>query len=87
MIAALARDADEIIAVPLPDSGGQEGAGGADPRAIVSEVMGHRIPALAAPDIVAAVKQAAQRGAHRIYVAGSLYLCGAALSANGETIA
>jgi folylpolyglutamate synthase/dihydropteroate synthase len=87
MLDALMPAADEVIACRLPDSGGQEGAASAEPDAMAELVAVRGGRRLIADDLRAAVRLAALRGAHRIYVTGSLYLCGAALSLNGEAIA
>jgi dihydrofolate synthase/folylpolyglutamate synthase len=86
MLAPLMSSADEIIACRLPDSGGQEGADPADPEAIAEEVAERGGGKLMADDLRAAIRLAASRGAHRIYVTGSLYLCGAALTLNSEAV-
>ena len=76
----------EIIAIPLPDSGGQEGGPGADPRhlASVAETVGGA--ARMAGDLLEATHLARESGADRIYITGSVYLCGAALAVNGEQV-
>lgn len=78
--------ADDIIACELPDSGGQEGGPGAAPAhlAAIARTLGAH--ALEAQDYLDALKLAQASGAARIYVCGSLYLCGALLSANGERV-
>ena len=77
---------EEIIAIPLPDSGGQEGGPGADPRHLVSvaETVGGK--ARMAADLFEATRLARESGADRVYISGSVYLCGAALAANGEQV-
>jgi dihydrofolate synthase/folylpolyglutamate synthase len=87
MLDALMPVADEVIACRLPDSGGQEGGPAAEPDAIAELVGARGGRRLVTDDLRAAVRLAALRGAHRIYVAGSLYLCGAALTLNGEAVA
>lgn len=86
MLDALMPAADEVIACRLPDSGGQEGGPGAEPDALADMVAARGGRRLTAQDLRGAVRLAALRGAHRIYVTGSLYLCGAALSLNGEEV-
>jgi len=77
--------ADLIVTCPLPDSGGQEGGPGADPRDVAETVnrLGGR--AAIAGDLMEAVRVAGQ-SAGRVYIAGSVYLCGAALVLNGERV-
>ena len=77
---------DEVIACPLPDSGGQEGGPGGDPRdvAAVAEALGAKVRT--AESFIEAVEMARQDNADRIYISGSVYLCGAALQANGEQV-
>jgi dihydrofolate synthase/folylpolyglutamate synthase len=86
MLDALMPAADEVIACRLPDSGGQEGGVAAEPDAIAELVATRGGRRLMADDLRGAVRLAALRGAHRIYVTGSLYLCGAALVLNGEAV-
>lgn len=76
----------EIIACPLPDSGGQEGGPGADPRRLAGIVDARGGQAGVASSFADAIAQARDRGADRIYVCGSVYLCGAVLAANGEQV-
>ena len=80
----LCESAEEIIACPLPDSGGQEGGDGADPSAIVALARSLGVEARQVGDLEEAVRLSRSGGAHRIYVCGSLYLCGTALRLNGE---
>jgi len=77
---------DDLIACRLPDSGGQEGGPGADPDhiAAVAGALGFHV--LTARDAADAVKVARASRADRIYVAGSIYLAGAVLHANGERV-
>ncbi len=86
VMSELAPVASEIITIPLPDSGGQEGGPGADPRhlASVAETVG--ATAKVAADLLEATRLAREADASRIYIAGSVYLCGAALAANGEQV-
>ncbi|OYW42768.1 MAG: hypothetical protein B7Y91_01170 [Rhodobacterales bacterium 32-64-14] len=76
---------DEIVICPLPDSGGQEGGVGADPRHIagVAQTLGAKVSV--ADDLMQAVGLAAARAAS-VYICGSVYLCGDALRLNGEQI-
>jgi dihydrofolate synthase/folylpolyglutamate synthase len=78
--------AAEIIAIPLPDSGGQEGGPGAAPRHLVSVAETVGGAARMAGDLHEATRLAREAGADRIYISGSVYLCGAALAANGEQV-
>ena len=39
-----------------------------------------------AQDLLEATRLAREAGADRIYITGSVYLCGAALAANGEQV-
>jgi dihydrofolate synthase/folylpolyglutamate synthase len=77
---------DEVVAVPLPDSGGQEGGPGADAREIagIAGALGART--WTAAGLEEAVDLARSHGVDRIFIAGSVYLCGAALKANGERV-
>jgi dihydrofolate synthase/folylpolyglutamate synthase len=86
VLSPLCASAEELIACPLPDSGGQEGGEGADPARIVALARSLGAEARIAADLEDAIRQAKARGAHRIYVCGSLYLCGAALRLNGERV-
>ena len=85
VLGALTPVADEIIICPLPDSGGQEGGVGADPRHIagVAQTLGAKVSV--ADDLAQAVELASSRAAS-VYICGSVYLCGAALRLNGEQI-
>jgi dihydrofolate synthase/folylpolyglutamate synthase len=77
---------DGIVLCPLPDSGGQEGGPGAEPGQVAGIVatLGHK--ARVAADLTDAVRKARENGAVQIYICGSVYLCGAALIANGERV-
>ncbi|MEZ6030921.1 MAG: folylpolyglutamate synthase/dihydrofolate synthase family protein [Hyphomonadaceae bacterium] len=85
VLGELVRVAGEIIVCPLPDSGGQEGGPGADPAHVagIARTLGADVSE--AETLERAVAHA-QENASRIYVCGSVYLCGAALMANGEAI-
>ena len=78
--------AAEIIAIPLPDSGGQEGGPGAEPRHLVSVAETVGGVARMASNLLEATRMAREAGADRVYISGSVYLCGAALAANGEQV-
>lgn len=85
VIAALKREADVFVTCPLPDSGGQEGGPGADPHDVAALIESQGARAVVAVDLADAVARA--RGlAERVYIAGSVYLCGAALALNGEPV-
>lgn len=77
--------ADAFFVCRLPDSGGQEGGPGAEPGHVASilAMMGGKVEV--AEDLAAAVA-AALKAADRVYVCGSVYLCGAALALNGEQV-
>lgn len=85
VLGALTPVADEIIICPLPDSGGQEGGAGADPRHIagVAQTLGTKVGM--ADDLAQAVELASAR-ATSVYICGSVYLCGAALRLNEEQV-
>lgn len=85
VLAELAPVTDLFVACPLPDSGGQEGGPGADPRHIagILATLGGRVEV--ADDLAEAVLLG-RGAAERVYVAGSVYLCGAALRLNGERV-
>lgn len=86
MLSELLGAFDVLAACPLPDSGGQEGGPGADPRHVagLARMMGARAEiADGLPEAMALLRQA---GADRIYICGSVYLCGAALALNGEQV-
>jgi dihydrofolate synthase/folylpolyglutamate synthase len=85
VITELANSAERFFVCPLPDSGGQEGGPGADPQALASAIEARGGRADIAPDLASAV-MAARKAADRVYVCGSVYLCGAALALNGERI-
>lgn len=86
MLAELASVIDEVIACPLPDSGGQEGGPGAEPELVAASANALGAPSRTAVDFRHALELAREAGAHRIFVCGSLYLCGAVLAANGEQV-
>ncbi len=77
---------DDMVVCPLPDSGGQEGGPGAEPRHVagIAATLGGK--ARIADDLSGAVSKARASGADRIYICGSVYLCGAALRLNGERV-
>jgi dihydrofolate synthase/folylpolyglutamate synthase len=83
MLAELVPAVDTVVACPLPDSGGQEGGPPADPHHVagISQALGANV--LQAADLAEAIAMAKGQ-ADRTYIAGSIYLCGAALCANGE---
>jgi dihydrofolate synthase/folylpolyglutamate synthase len=85
-LGALVPAVSDVIAIPLPDSGGQEGGPGADPHhlATIAEMLGAKTKT--AETLAEGVAFARRTGADRIYIAGSVYLCGAALAANRETV-
>ncbi len=85
VLTELVSVADEIIACPLPDSGGQEGGPGADPHHVagIARTLGANVT------VAASLEEAVAAGLSRsqsLYVCGSVYLCGAALAANGERV-
>jgi dihydrofolate synthase / folylpolyglutamate synthase len=86
ILAELAPAVRDVIACPLPDSGGQEGGPGADPHHIadIARALGAHV--MIATDALDGIRLAKASGAQRIYVAGSVYLCGAVLRANGQTV-
>ena len=86
VLTALVPAVDEVIACPLPDSGGQEGGPGADPNEVAGIAKSLGAKASIAPGLVEAVDLARRTGVDRIFIAGSVYLCGAALKANGERV-
>jgi dihydrofolate synthase/folylpolyglutamate synthase len=86
VLAELVPAVDEIIACPLPDSGGQEGGPGADPHSVATIAAALGAKASTAGDFMEGVELGRSRGADRIFIAGSVYLCGAALKANGERV-
>ena len=85
VIAELSPAADQFFVCPLPDSGGQEGGPGADPQVLARAIEARGGRADLAADLASAVA-AARKAADRVYVCGSVYLCGAALALNGERI-
>jgi dihydrofolate synthase/folylpolyglutamate synthase len=86
VVAELAPVVDDLIACDLPDSGGQEGGPGTPPSHIAQIARALGAHTLEAGDFRDAIQLAKASGAARIYLCGSLYLCGAALSANAEAI-
>lgn len=86
VLAELAPAVDDLIACELPDSGGQEGGPGAAPSHIARIARTLGAHALEAGDFRDAIELAKASDATRIYVCGSLYLCGAVLAANGEQV-
>lgn len=86
MLEAVAKVADDVIACALPPSGGQEGGPGANPAHIVAAAEALGLHAMPAGDIRQAINLARAAGAERIWIFGSVYLCGATLAANGEQV-
>jgi dihydrofolate synthase/folylpolyglutamate synthase len=85
IVSELTGVADRFVVCPLPDSGGQEGGPGAEPRHVAGIITAMGGKADVAADLMAAVSKA--RGvAERVYICGSVYLCGAALALNGEPV-
>jgi hypothetical protein len=76
---------DLFVTCPLPESGGQEGGPGADPRDVAQVARALGVTAMIAGDLLDAVRMAYET-ANRVYIAGSVYLCGAALALNGERV-
>lgn len=87
LLAQLISVADDLIVCPLPDSGGQEGGPGAEPAHVAAIAASLGKPARIADSLEAAVRMARAGGIERTYICGSVYLCGAALAANGESVA
>lgn len=85
VLGELKDEADLFVACPLPDSGGQEGGAGADPRDVAEAAKGLGGRVAIAGDLMEAVR-VASAAADRVYIAGSVYLCGAALALNGERV-
>lgn len=83
---ALVSCCDLLLACALPDSGGQEGGEGASPERLAATAKALGSDADAVADLPTAVHRAAEAGAARIYICGSLYLCGAALAFNEEAV-
>ncbi|MEM8921075.1 MAG: bifunctional folylpolyglutamate synthase/dihydrofolate synthase, partial [Pseudomonadota bacterium] len=83
--APLAGVVDDVFACPLPEAD-QEGGRAADPHQVAGAFAARDAHAMAAANLVDAVKLANAAGAERIYICGSLYLAGAVLGANGESI-
>lgn len=86
LLAELAPVADELIICPLPDSGGQEGGPGAEPAQVAAIASSLGKAARIADSLEAAVRMARAGAVERTYICGSVYLCGAALAANGESV-
>ena len=86
LLAELVPAADELIVCPLPDSGGQEGGPGAEPAQVAAIASSLGKAARIADSLEAAVRMARAGAAERTYICGSVYLCGAALAANGEAV-
>ncbi len=86
ILEALKDAADDLIASRLPDSGGQEGGPGANPAHIAAAAGALGMHAMPAGDVTDAIALARAGGADRIWICGSVYLCGAVLKANDETI-
>jgi dihydrofolate synthase/folylpolyglutamate synthase len=85
IVSELTGVADRFVVCPLPDSGGQEGGPGAEPRHVAGIIAAMGGKADVAADLMTAVRKA--RGvAERVYICGSVYLCGAALALNGEPV-
>ncbi len=85
VLAELAPVADTMIFCPLPESGGQEGGPGADPKDLAAIATALGANALTAESLKSAVAQATTT-ATRTYICGSVYLSGSVLSANGEGV-
>jgi len=85
VVGELVGVADAFFLCPLPDSGGQEGGRGAEPRHVAAIITSLGGRTWIAEDLSAAVA-AACKTADRVYVCGSVYLCGAALALNGERV-
>ncbi len=86
MLEAMQDVADDVIACALPPSGGQEGGPGANPAHVAAAAEALDMHALTAGDVREAIGLAKAGGARRIWVFGSVYLCGAVLAANAETV-
>jgi dihydrofolate synthase/folylpolyglutamate synthase len=86
VLSELVPVADDMFVCPLPDSGGQEGGPGADPRHLagIATTLGGK--AQVADSFIEAVRIAREGGADRIFICGSVYLGGAALGANDEQV-
>lgn len=85
VLAELSPVADLFIVCPLPNSGGQEGGAGAEPRHVAGIIATLGGRAEIAGDLAEAVLMA-RGAAERVYVAGSVYMCGAALRLNAERV-
>ncbi len=86
MLTELKGVVDDLVACRLPDSGGQEGGPGADPDHIAAAAAALGFHVMTAQDFTDAIRMARAARADRIYVAGSIYLAGAVLRANGEQV-
>ncbi|MBI1339353.1 bifunctional folylpolyglutamate synthase/dihydrofolate synthase [bacterium] len=86
MLGPLASAVSAVAVCPLPPSGGQEGGPGADPAQLIEIAMRFGLKTRFAATPLEAACALVERGAARVFVAGSLYLCGAVLRANGETV-
>ena len=82
----LAPVADQLIFCPLPDSGGQEGGAGADPAHLAGIANSLGANATITDSFTTAVTQARAGGASHTYICGSIYLCGAAMAENDESV-
>lgn len=85
VLAELAPVCDSMILCPLPDSGGQEGGPGANPSQLAAIATSLGATATIAESFHAAVAQARATATH-IYICGSVYLSGAVLAANDESV-
>lgn len=85
VLAELRPVANLFVLCPLPDSGGQEGGPGAEPRHVAGMLATLGARATVAADLASAVNLA-RASADRVYIAGSVYLCGAALTQNDERV-
>lgn len=85
VLAELAPVADTMILCPLPDSGGQEGGPGANPADLASIATSLGATAATAESFQSAVTQARASATH-VYICGSVYLSGAVLAANTESV-
>lgn len=85
VLTELAPVCDSMILCPLPDSGGQEGGPGANPSHLAAIATSLGATATIAASLTAAVAQARTTATH-IYICGSVYLSGAVLAANDESV-
>lgn len=85
VLAELAPVCVSMILCPLPDSGGQEGGPGANPAHLAAIATSLGANATIAASLTAAVAQARTTATH-IYICGSVYLSGAVLAANDESV-